>query len=135
MPTEGPAGGLLPADFHETVTVLPGRHDPLATGHHRRHRCVLTRALAEIEIRRGADLARATACITPVSTSPRLPIVAGSALLQCDDVRLVDCFAGLRVTRRVHRLRGQVTGEDIPFELTVADPIPAVLRLAVDHDR
>ena len=27
MPAEGPARGLLPADFDEAVTVLPGRHD------------------------------------------------------------------------------------------------------------
>src|SRR5688500_13942448 len=133
MPAEGPAGGLLPVDFDEAVTVLSGRHDPLAAVHHRRNRCVLTRALPEIEIRRGDDLARAAPWVALIPVSAGLP--AASTLLQFDDARLVERFVGRRDARREQRLRRHVAGEDVAFELTVAGPIPAVLCLAVDRER
>src|SRR5215207_1511594 len=135
MLAEGPAGGVLPADFDEAVTMLPGRHDPLAATHHRRHRRVLTRALAQIEICRGDGLVPAAAWVIPIPVSSLLPVAAASTLLERDDPWLVDRFARLRVPRRDHRLRGYIAGEDVAFEVTVADPVPAVLYLAVDRNR
>src|SRR5829696_1912397 len=135
MLTEGPSGGILPADFDKPVSLLARRHYPFAAGQHRRHRRVLTRALPEIEIRRGDDLARIAKRIIPGPAIPRLPGATTSSLLQRDDIRRLECFAGLPVARRDHRIRSQVTGQHIPFELTVTDAIPAVLRLAVDRHR
>src|SRR5215213_1164875 len=136
MSAKGPAGGILPANFDEAVTLLARRHYPLAARHHRRHRRVLTWALVEIEIDRGDDVARTAERFIPIPAAPGHSITATSALLQRDDVRLLGCFAGARVGRRGDGLRRDVTSQNVAFELTVASPIPAVLCLAVDgYDR
>src|SRR4051794_35794747 len=111
MPAKGPTSGVLPADFDEAVTVLAGRRDPLAARHHRRHRRVLTWALAEIEISRGDNLARVTVRAIPIPVSAGCTVETASALLQCHRVRLVEGFTGLRLDRGVHWLRGNVTGQ------------------------
>src|SRR3954449_11343667 len=137
MFTERPAGNILPTDFHEAVAMRSGRLKVLAPRHYRYHPGVLAGTFAEIEILRRDDFAPALVLAVSISTISAVPTpvtTSTSSLLQRDGIWIVNDVADLSVAPWNYRCSRHITAANIPFEITEAAQIPAILRLAVDRN-